>query len=111
MPRTKVPKRVTAYHHPNPEPVKQEADPQPGRYFVTVRRETREGLQHVPLAGPFPTHQEALDMVDRAKALACEMDPRGVWYAYGTCREIAPNTIYPGVLNEKLDLPKEGLAA
>ena len=55
------------------------------------------------LAGPFRTHQEALDILDRATDLAMDYgDPKAVFYAYGTCK--MPNGKRLGLLNEKLGL-------
>lgn len=78
----KKPQAIEAYRHvPNgtqpPAP-----NPHPGAYYVSVKDQGRTAL----LAGPWPTHAEALAMVDTVRAKACELDPRGVWYAYGTAR-------------------------
>lgn len=51
------------------------------KFFVTARRD--DGAA-VALAGPFTTHREALEAVPEARRLACERDPRGCWYSYGT---------------------------
>ncbi|MDE2103794.1 MAG: hypothetical protein KGL39_41535 [Patescibacteria group bacterium] len=80
----------------------QEPDTKPGNYYVSVRR--NDGDTRC-LAGPFKDdHAAALAMVDRASRLAQELDPRGVWYSYGTIR-----TDYsyaePGILNRQLGLP------
>jgi hypothetical protein len=57
-------------------------DHRPGRYYVSVR----DGARHGYLLGPYDTHQEALDNVDRGNQLACQADGRAHWYAFGTCR-------------------------
>jgi len=49
-------------------------------FYVSVVDGKRTGL----LAGPFATHQEALDLVDDAKEKAIEADPFAGFYAYGT---------------------------
>ena len=36
------------------------------------------------LAGPYPTHDEALARVGDVKAYAIDRDPRGFWASYGT---------------------------
>ena len=78
----------------------QTPDTKPGNYYVTAI----DGKRHARLAGPFrDDHRGALDMVDAAKRLAQELDPKAVFYAFGTCR-----TDYaydrPGVLNGRLGL-------
>ena len=57
-------------------------DTRPGDYYVSVIDGTRYAL----LAGPFTTHQEALNMVERTKDLAQTLDSRAVFYGFGTCR-------------------------
>ena len=85
------------------EPTTQEPDPRPGNYYVSVCDRDRYAL----LAGPWPTHVEALAKVDDVRRKAQEVDPRGIWYAYGTCRlpddDSAP--IPAGKLNALLGLP------
>lgn len=49
-------------------------------FYVSVVDGKRVGL----LAGPFPTHQQALDLVDEARELAQEADPWAAFYAFGT---------------------------
>ena len=64
--------------------MKQIPDSRPGFYYVTVRRE--DG-QFRPLFGPFKNdHARALHLVSKARSLACDRDPRGPWYSYGTAR-------------------------
>ncbi len=63
-----------------------------------------DGKRHAVLAGPFrDDHQGALDTVEAAKRLAQDLDPKAVFYGFGTAR-----TDYayhrPGVLNERLGL-------
>lgn len=45
-----------------------------------------DGARRALLCGPFPTHAAALCMVDMVREKACELDPRGHWYAFGTAR-------------------------
>lgn len=55
------------------------------QYYVTVRRESREGWQHVKLAGPYPEHDQALAALPAATRLAyASGDLRAHWYHYGT---------------------------
>ena len=68
-------------------------------YYVSVVRASDYRL----LAGPFPTHQEALAWVDRAKAVAATLDPKAHWYGYGTVA-MAPGYQKPGMLNASLGL-------
>lgn len=58
------------------------------------------------LAGPFRTHVESLDWVDRAKEEAYRMDPRSVFYAFGTTA-MRPEYRKPGKLNDLLGLKDE----
>jgi len=72
----------------------QTPDTKPGAYYVTVADNGRIGR----LLGPFiDDHARALSLVDAARAKAEELDPRAVFYAFGTCRADAP--LGPGVLN------------
>ena len=78
----------------------QTPDTKSGNYYVTAI----DGKRHAVLAGPFrDNHQAALDTVDAAKRLAQDLDPKAVFYSFGTAR-----TDYayhrPGVLNERLGL-------
>lgn len=81
-------------------------DTRPGNYYVSVRRDSGEP-RYVLLAGPWPTHAEALAMVDRVTAIACELDPRAHWYAFGTARLPDDDSvpIRAGKLNHQLGLP------
>lgn len=72
-----------------------EPDTRPGPYYVSALDGPRTAL----VAGPFPTHAEALSWVDRARTAAGEVDPKAVWYAFGTCRIDDASYARPGVLN------------
>ena len=68
-------------------------------FYVTVRNDSRHGW----LAGPFETHQEALDTVPAAKVLAMKADPMAHFYGFGSAslpREL--EKLPKGVFNEKL---------
>ena len=68
-------------------------------YYVSVVRSAKQrGL----LAGPFRTHDEALAHVDRAKTLACEIDPWCDFDAFGTCSLPYKATNPIGALNREL---------
>lgn len=74
------------------------ADTKTGNYYVTVA----DGERVSPIVGPFPNnHQAALDLVDQARMLAYDIDPRAAFYAFGTARyPVEYDT--PGMLNGKL---------
>lgn len=76
----------------------QQPDTRPGHYYVSVVSGDRYGL----LAGPFDTHQSALDRVDECRGLAERHDERACWYAFGTCRREDGNVI--GQFNAELGL-------
>ncbi len=68
-------------------------------YYVTVARESRDGWQHVRLAGPYPEHDQALAALPAAEKLAREYgDPRAIWYSYGTAAMW--NEKRPGLFSE-----------
>lgn len=67
---------------------------QGARYYVTVRRD--DGA-HRFLVGPFVEHGEALALVDRARRVAESIDPKAVWYAFGTA--VCWINAAPGMLN------------
>lgn len=96
------PKTISSYTHASP-PVPVVCDPRPGNYYVSVQDQGRTAL----LAGPWPTHREALEMVDTVRTKACGLDPRGHWYAYGTARLPDDDSvpIRAGSLNKHLGLP------
>ena len=68
-------------------------------YYVSVMDGPRFGL----LAGPFSTHVEACEWVERAKEEAYRVDPRSVFYGFGTAA-IRSNYRKPGRLNDLLGL-------
>jgi hypothetical protein len=76
------------FHYGNP-------DPRPGNYYVSVCR----GDQYVLLRGPFASHAAALGAVQETMRKACDLDPRGHWYAYGTARLHDGEAPKPGKLN------------
>ena len=73
-------------------------DTKPGAFYVTALYNGRHAL----LAGPFPNdHAAALELVDRARIEAEKVDPRAVWYSFGTARFPSSFT-EPGKLNDRL---------
>lgn len=95
-------KRIAEYVHV-PAPGSPLLDTRLGAYYVSVQDGKRTAL----LAGPWPTHREALDMVDTVRALAQSLDPRGAFYAFGTAR-LPDDDSVPlryGSLNAQLGLP------
>src|SRR3546814_18586392 len=78
----------------------QTPDTKPGNYYVSIVR----GKDHRLLAGPFVNnHAGALAMVDAARDLAHEIDPRTCFDAFGTCR-VDGYYDKPGILNAQLGL-------
>jgi hypothetical protein len=77
--------------------IEQQPDLRPGNYYVSVIDGERRAL----LAGPWPTHQRALDHVPRVRAKAYEIDARSHWYAFGTART-EPEDVRCGSLNSAL---------
>ena len=72
----------------------------PGRrFYVTVVRGERTGF----LAGPFETHQAALDMVPAARRVANEVDPRTAFDGFGTV-SMEPGPWPAGVLNANVGM-------
>jgi hypothetical protein len=63
-------------------------------FYVTV---TEDG-KYIPLAGPYPTHAEALGLVDNMKELAIQTDPRAAFAAFGTTA-MSENYKKPGIFN------------
>lgn len=90
----------------------QQPDTQPGEYYVSVRDGGRTGL----LLGPFTNdHKAALDLVEKVRTKAEELDPRAVFYAFGTVRLEGNDKvpIWAGSLNKYFNMPtrREEVAA
>lgn len=79
----------------------QEPDPRPGNYYVSVI----DGKRSAFLLGPFPTHQQALDMVEPVRAKGNELDPRAAFYAFGTVRLPDDGIPIGGNLNSHFGMP------
>jgi len=75
---------------------KQLPDTAPGPYYISVMRD--DGQVRL-LSGPHSFHAEALDLVDKAGAIAAKIDIKAVWYAYGTVR-MQEGFAVPGVLQK-----------
>ena len=81
---------LVAYGPGNPSPVS-------GNYYVSAV----DGPKFALLAGPYPSHAQALDMVDTVTAVAMKLDPKAAFYGFGTCR-MRDDYNRPGVLNNHL---------
>lgn len=82
-------------------------DSKPGLYYVSVVNGVGD---YRLLAGPFVNdHAAALGWVDRARCEAEKIDPKAVWYSFGTVRLEAAASPRLGILNERLGLPKAGV--
>lgn len=81
----------------------QTPDTKPGAYYVSVIDGNRRAL----LLGPFKDdHAAALAKVDSVRKKAEELDPRAVWYAFGTCRINDDHAAAPlGKLNAYFNMP------
>jgi len=51
-------------------------------YYVSIV----DGPRFNVVAGPFRSHQEALDMVKEANLVGCELDDRAWFYGWGTVK-------------------------
>jgi len=102
---TKTPKTIAQYMHTaagSYDHGSAGVDSRPGRYFVSVQ----DGKRRALLTGPYPTHQAALDAVSAVREKACEVDPRGHFYAYGTARLHDGEPERHGMLNRFFGLPE-----
>ena len=81
-------------------------DLRPGAYYVSAV----DGGRYALLAGPYPSHAAALAQVDAARTIAHELDPRAIWYGYGTCRMDAPSARI-GMFNDRLKLDRRDFGA
>ncbi len=67
-------------------------------YYVSVKNDSQTGI----LAGPFKTHQDAIDMVEQCRAYADKLDSMAHFYAFGTCK--LDNGYREGLFNGNLKL-------
>jgi hypothetical protein len=80
-------------------------DLRPGYYYVSC---TRDDGAWRPVRGPWTSHADALAAVPLVKAEAEAIDPRAIWYAWGTLR--ASDDLGPGVLGPALEMtPSAGV--
>lgn len=70
-------------------------DPRPGFYYVTAI----DGGRSARIAGPYKSHGAALDKVRPVKDVAETVDPRAIWWAWGTMR--SETDLGPGALGVK----------
>lgn len=79
----------------------QTPDTKPGAYYVSAVDAGRTAL----LFGPYiNNHAGALAAVERIQKVACELDPRAHWYAFGTVRLFDRDTYPLGSLNNLAQL-------
>ena len=69
-------------------------------FYVTMLRGKRTAF----LAGPFVTHAEALEAVDRAREKACDVDPWAWFDLFGTSSLPRSASNPTGVLNAYLGI-------
>ena len=67
-------------------------------YYVSII----DGKQFNTVAGPFKTHQEALDMVEPAREIGNELDRKSHFYGWGTVK--MENGYKEGSLNIHLNI-------
>jgi hypothetical protein len=66
---------------------------------------TRDGQRWAPLLGPYDSHQEALDNVDRARAYVQQNWTDRCWWSYDTARIATSAMPLPkGKLNDRIGL-------
>jgi hypothetical protein len=83
------------------EPAEQVPDSKLGLYYVSAVAADRR--KWWPLLGPFPDdHAGAIRKIDAVRKLACELDPCGCWYSYGTVRIEHQDKPPQGALNGHL---------
>lgn len=72
-------------------------DTVPGNYYVSVRNDKGE---YRLLLGPFENdHAAALAEVDKVRLYASQVDPKSVWYFFGTARKDLDAPAPDGILN------------
>lgn len=74
----------------------QESCPDDARYYVSC---VDDNLSIYPMAGPYPTHAEALADVQKAMRAATAVDPKAWWMSWGTFRKLE-GKLTPGILNK-----------
>ena len=77
---------------------KQTPDTAPGPYYVSVMRDSNPDHYRL-LSGPYPTHSQALGLVDRALRIAQYVDAKSIWYSFGTVR-MSSEVARPGILQQ-----------
>ena len=70
-------------------------DTAPGPYYISVMK---DGGDWRMVSGPYDKHADALALVDKARGICQDMDPRAHWYAFGTVRIKDDTCTDPGVL-------------
>jgi hypothetical protein len=72
-------------------------DTAPGPYYISVMKGDGEWRAE---SGPYPKHADALALVEKARGICEQMDPRACWYSFGTVR-IKDDCTDPGVLQRR----------
>ena len=67
-------------------------------YYVSII----DGKKFNAVAGPFQTHQEALDQVEPARRVGAKVDPKSWFYGWGTVKMETGHT--DGMLNSHLGI-------
>ena len=103
----KTPKRIVAYVHAAPATACTCTDhPEGANFYASVIESPDQGpdSKMVLAAGPFPTHGEALAVVDKVRAVVlAKWNPggRAHWFGFGTVA-MASGFTRPGKLNAEL---------
>jgi len=85
-----------------------QVDNRPGAYYVTAR----DGDRHWLLSGPYiDDHGGALAVVDDARQIAQDSNPRAWFYSYGTARMETPEKIGSLQRTGTWPLPRSAIAA
>lgn len=69
----------------------------PGKYFVSTIPDNQKGFHLV--AGPYATHQEALDAKRKAQQISESHDQRSFWWSWGVVH-MPDNCTDVGILNK-----------
>lgn len=89
-------KTITAFHHlHSPQTSAQTADIAPGPYCISAV----DGARFALVSGPYPTHSEALALVEAARAATQNHCAWAAFYAFGTVR-CQPDCTQPGKLQQ-----------
>lgn len=76
-------------------------------FYVTVQRTAPAGVKTGWLLGPYPDKEAAEGHVARARNVACEIDPRCSFDAFGVSSIDRAGELPAGVLNARIELEGE----